>query len=208
MTHPVFIDIPNRAARVSSTLTQAPSPRLVHRCDEVLSFAMMEASGTVAPVTDWTEGRAIVRLTPGGDILLLDAMLTDNGESGTARRYTANWTSATMTSPALNQLLQDRTTDLACTCEIMWIAGGVTNRVTFEIAIAPAFNDPGEDDPPDPTEAASEAWLTARAVRFDVAQTLTSEQRVQALANLGITIGEDGKLTFHTGHSIYLDAPP
>lgn len=33
----------------------------------------------------------------------------------------------------------------------------------------------------------AEAWLTARAIRFDEAQTLSSAEKLQALENLGIT---------------------
>lgn len=53
----------------------------------------------------------------------------------------------------------------------------------------------------------ADAWLSARALRFDEEQTLTDLQIEQVLANLGITLASDGTLTFHTGHTITLNAP-
>lgn len=59
-----------------------------------------------------------------------------------------------------------------------WIETG-----NFPITLLNSVDDSGDGTPlamPTP-----DAWLTARAVRFDIAQTLTDDQKAQALANIG-----------------------
>jgi hypothetical protein len=63
---------------------------------------------------------------------------------------------------------------------------------TFQIELQSAINLPDDAEPTAlPT---ANAWLTARAVRFDIAQTLSDAARIQALTNQGITFTSSGYL--------------
>lgn len=84
---------------------------------------------------------------------------------------------------SLRALLGDEPS-LALVLEIEWTVDSVTERVHMPCTVINAYNRP-DDTAPDPAEAETDAWLTARAVRFDSAQTLTTEQKAQALSNAG-----------------------
>lgn len=68
--------------------------------------------------------------------------------------------------------------------ELEWTVDSVTERVHMPCTVINAYNRP-DDVAPDPAEAETDAWLAARAVRFDSAQTLTTEQKTQARSNIG-----------------------
>lgn len=157
-------------------------------------------------VTGWDGGKVVVKYKPETSVLLLNTEVTGSG-SGATTRYTAEWTSVTCDSAAARTFLEGQTTPRQCICELEWTDDEGTHRVSFPIKLAPAFNE-DDDGAPDPLDSEALDWLAGHALRFDAPQTLSGDQIAQALENLGITIGEDGKLTFHTGHSIYLDAPP
>ncbi len=84
---------------------------------------------------------------------------------------------------SLRALLGDEPS-LALVLEIEWTVDSVTERVHMPCTVINAYNRP-EDSAPDPAESETDAWLSARAVRFDSAQTLTTEQKAQARSNAG-----------------------
>lgn len=79
-------------------------------------------------------------------------------------------------------------TEIAVTAEVAWTIESRRRRAKWQTTVVNAYNRP-DDAAPDPVASASNAWLTARAVRFDLAQTLTIEQKSQARTNIGVTSG-------------------
>lgn len=103
--------------------------------------------------------------------------------------------------------------------EVSWTEDGwVTKQASNERVVARVVNDTHKEGDSVPTSGDTLAdWLTARAVRFDAAQTLTDPQKVQALANLGLpflnnnysatvapSITDDSSLGYGVG-SIWID---
>lgn len=156
-------------------------------------------------VTGWTSGKVVVKHKPEGAVLLLTSEVTESGSGDTAR-YTAAWTAETNDGEAARAFVEGQTVPRQCMAELEWVDADGTHRVAFPIKLVAAFND-DDDGAPDPLDSEALSWLAAHALRFDAPQELSGPQIVQALGNLGITIAEDGKITFHTGHWIDLNAP-
>lgn len=97
--------------------------------------------------------------------------------------YEFEWSS--IDSAALRALLGDLPSADAV-LEIEWTISSDIERVAIPVTVANAWLR-SADSAPDPAADEAEAWLSARAVRFDAAQTLTGTQIDQALTNLGIT---------------------
>ncbi len=193
MIQTVFIDVDSLEARAASTGSDLPAVILRQRNDETVEFAFM-SGGTVAALDGFVSARCIVRELPTEDVLLLDNTLEEDG-TDTSTRYKAVWTPSTLDGPvggALRTFLAQPVLPVAgrlahdCWMEVVWVDASGTHSVSFPIKILPAFYDPDEPGP-DPLDPAKEDWLTARSVRFDLAQTLTGDQAAQALANIGIS---------------------
>jgi hypothetical protein len=86
--------------------------------------------------------------------------------------------------------------EITVTAEVAWTIDNRRRRAKWQTTVVNAYNRP-DDGAPDPAASASNAWLSARAVRFDEAQTLTTEQKAQARTNIGVTSGvsDHGALT-------------
>jgi hypothetical protein len=86
--------------------------------------------------------------------------------------------------------------EITVTAEVAWTIDNRRRRAKWQTTVVNAYNRP-DDAAPDPAASASNAWLSARAVRFDEAQTLTTEQKAQARTNIGVTSGvsDHGALT-------------
>ena len=183
MTHTVFIDLDSHVATASATGTAAPDVPLKHLTKQTLAFAF-HSSGTVAAVTGWTEGRVVIKATPTSDVLLLDTTLAETG-STTSTRYSAEWAAVDCDSAALRTLIGASVEPLDVFAEIQWTADSGTHAVAFPIQIVPTFNLP-EDDPPDPTEAASWTWLKARlAAGSNITFTDNETTQVRTIAASG-----------------------
>jgi hypothetical protein len=157
-------------------------------------------------VEGWISGRCAFKQYPESAVLLLDVELIESGE-GAETRYGADWTHLTNDGTALRAFIKGQTLPRACWCEVEWTDGAGTHRANFPALIRPAFISPDEGAPA-VEDPASEGWLTARALRIDGDQALSDPQIVQALENVGITLNaETGRLTFHSGHYIDLNAP-
>lgn len=157
-------------------------------------------------ITGWDGGKLVIKAVSDGSVLLLTADIVESGSGATAR-YTATWTALTSTSPAADAFLAGHNLPRVCFAELEWIDDDGKHRVSFPIKLQPAFNSDDDGAPPEYGSPASVEWLKSLALLYTEAQTLTSEQREQALENLGITISEEGRLTFHNGFWIDLNAP-
>lgn len=116
---------------------------------------------------------------PSGSVLALLSAATATG----ADYYEFEW--ASVDSSALRTLLGD-SASAAAMLELEWTISSEVERASLPVTISNAWIRTA-DSAPDPAADEAEAWLTARAVRFDTAQTLTGTQIDRALTNLGIT---------------------
>jgi len=183
VTHTVFIDLDSHVATASATGTAAPDVPLKHLTKQTLAFAF-HSGGTISAVTGWTEGRVVIKATPTSDVLLLDTTLAATG-STTSTRYSAEWAAVDCDSAALRTLIGASVEPLDVFAEIQWTADSGTHAVAFPIQIVPTFNLP-EDDPPDPTEAASWTWLKARlAAGSNITFTDNDTTQVRTIASSG-----------------------
>lgn len=102
---------------------------------------------------------------------------------------------ASVDSADLRELI-GKQTEITVTAEVAWTIDSRRKRAKWQTTVVNAYNRP-DDGAPDPADDASNAWLSARAVRFDEAQTLTTEQKAQARTNIGVSSGvsDHGDLT-------------
>lgn len=199
MVHQVFIDLDYLLARNATAGTDLPRVSLKLRTDETVAFAFMSRGFTQA-VTGFANGKVVVKQSPTSAVLLLDTTLETSG-SGSATVYEAVWTADQMDGPDGGALR----TYMASVCtpprlerdawmEIQWTDDNGQHSVYFAITLVPTFNDPA-DEAPDPNAVQADAYVAARAVCYDRAQTLTEAQAWQALGNLGVTF-VNGTLRF------------
>lgn len=132
--------------------------------------------------------RCVLKEVPTGAVLLASSTATLS-----AAVYTFDF--ASVDSSGLRTLIGDAD-QIELQGEIEWTLSGRVERVYFPVTVLNSRHRP-DDGAPDPAASASNAWLSARAVRFDEAQTLTTEQKAQALTNIGVTSGvsDHGALT-------------
>jgi len=179
-----FVLRQTNSVRASATGSATPAITITLLAHLAVRAFFIGEDGAVAPLGGESSARCIVKASPTASTLLLDATMDLTG-SGTAAHYLATWDDSAVDSDALRTLLGDA---LECPAylEIEWTIDDLTERTAFPITLKNAFFRPG-DTAPDPAADVADAWLTARALRFDLAQTLTTEQTIQALANIGIT---------------------
>ena len=101
----------------------------------------------------------------------------------------------TVSSAAINTALgvngdaADDKKTAACALQFFLTESGAQSAKSDTFAVT-LKNDPARPDDSTPLALPTPSdWLSARAVRFDVAQTLSDPQKAQALANIGATSG-------------------
>ena len=146
-----------------------------------VSFSFFQPGSPAAALPGATF-RFALKETPTGDPLIFNSSLTASGAV-----YTADISS--VDSAALRTLIGDQPS-IEVVGEIEWTISSRRERVHFPVTVTNAWARP-DDAAPDPVAEASIVWfneqLATRAVRFDVAQTLTTQQKTQGRDNLGIT---------------------
>jgi hypothetical protein len=189
---PQTIYIHTETGIVRRTLTGAEAPNLVgiHRAALGISVAFVTSGAVVALAANTTvRFVAKVKGSHKDDPKLLDLEPTVSGE-GTGTRYLL---STLCDSLQLRDALGTSET-ITLRCQVDWqIPGEDAPRLSlpFDLTITQAYSRGADDDIPDTVANAWDLGLNARAVRHDAVQTLTSQQKARALANLGITITND-----------------
>lgn len=147
-------------------------------------FVTGEEPAAVAGITL----RCVLKEQPTGAVLLASSTTSVSGAV-----YTFDF--ASVDSSGLRTLIGDAD-EIELEGEIEWTLSGRVERVYFPVTVLNSRHRP-DDGAPDPAASASNAWLSARAVRFDEAQTLTTEQKAQARTNIGVASGvsDHGDLT-------------
>lgn len=145
-------------------------------------------------------------LPSGGGIALF---LIHGGEvvaevvSWTTPASTAGWYEGTLilhTDPLTTAFEDEATMEITSVLEIhRWASGDIeTPHISDESLMAKIRRPEIEPEPSSPiTLSGAEAWLTARAVRYDVEQTFTTEQKAALRTKMGIVNGvsDHGSLT-------------
>jgi hypothetical protein len=144
-------------------------------------FVTGEEPAAVAGITL----RCVLKEQPTGAVLLASSTASVSGAV-----YTFDF--ASVDSSGLRTLIGDAD-EIELEGEIEWTLSGRVERVYFPVTLLNSRHRP-DDAAPDPADEAYEAWLSARAVRFDEAQTLTTEQKAQARANIGVSSSTGGSL--------------
>lgn len=181
MEYDIYVNTTLKAARNALTGFAAPviTPRLqTHLRLRVYFFATGEDP---ALLTGSPTFRVALKSAnePSGSVLALLSAATATGTD----YYEFEWSS--IDSAALRALLGDLPSADAV-LEIEWTISSDIERVAIPVTVANAWLR-SADSAPDPAADEAAAWLSARAVRFDEAQTLTDAQIDRALTNLGIT---------------------
>lgn len=183
MTATVFIDINNKVARAAQTGEALPSVK-----GRLLAYL-----------------KIIVKFFDGDDLVEIDAdtakFVVKPKGSPTAAASLLDTTAALVTGPAYEFVFDPADSSalrtvldaqaephlpLEMRAEIEYELDGETERVAFPIYFDTAYNRP-DDEAPDAAAAASETWLSDRALRYDEAQTLALAEKWQALNNAGVT---------------------
>jgi len=179
----LYLNTTTKAVRAAITGSALPSvnPRLqAHLSLRVYFFA--ETGEDPALLTGTPTFRVAFKdaATPSGSVLALKSAPTATG----ADYYDFEWD--TLDSSALRTLIGDAET-AATILEIETTDDDdEVEKYQLPVTIGNAWLRTA-DSAPDPAADAIEAYLTARCVRFDTAQTLTGTQIDRALTNLGIT---------------------
>lgn len=181
MEYSLYVNTTEKAARGTLDGTTPPviAPRL--QTHLLLTVYFHAAGEDPALLTGSPTFRVALKdkNEPSGSVLALLSAATATG----ADYYEFEWSS--VDSAALRALLGDLPS-VEAVLEIEWTISSDVERVAIPVTIANAWVRTS-DSAPDPAAEEADAWLTARAVRFDIAQTLTGTQIDQALTNLGIT---------------------
>lgn len=214
MTQTALIRLNTLAARATQSGPQQPAISLTLCSAAQIDFAFINESDEIAPLggTSVTVQCCVKARPDDAASLLLDASCAYNEGEGAAARYSAAWTAETLDGDPLRAFLGSYfsrvgTDQRGPWMEVSWTIDGETLRVAFPITILNAWLRP-EDTAPDPRVDAAVVWLAARALLFGQPQVLSPEQRTQALSNLGLMPDADGIVTWPTGHSLVLNAPP
>lgn len=142
--------------------------RITALSDGVAYTSLAAADATMKPVNVYNSVLAAWELTQVGSTNVLSG-------------------SATLNSSSITTLLGDTNAFWHCILDLN--AAGVRSA---SIAIPLENNVCRDDDPaPTPTPTADD-WLADRAVRYDIAQTLTSGEQLQARTNIGAGTGGSG----------------
>lgn len=177
----IFVNTTLRAARAAITGSALPSVPVRLQTHLLLSVYFFATGADPALLSGSPSFRVALKdkLDPDGSVLALLSAPTATLADG----YEFEWNS--VDSAALRTLLGDDESAEAM-LEIEWTISSVVERVVVPVTIANAWLRTA-DSAPDPAADEIEAFLTARCVRFDTAQTLNGTQIDRALTNLGIT---------------------
>jgi hypothetical protein len=204
----IFINSTLREARAGTTGAGLPEVTLTLLA-QWLCHVRFFASGEDPALLDTPAFVLSIKETPTGTALVRTETSAENDDGD---GYDFEFES--IDGESLRALLGDEPS-LDLVLEIEWTVDSVTERVHMPCTVINAYNRP-DDTAPDPAEAETDAWLTARAVRHDSAQTLTTDQKTQARSNIGAaasththTIADvsglqtalDGKSSSGHGHS-------
>lgn len=181
MEFEVFINTTTKAARAALTGLAVPeiTPRLQTHLLLTTYFFATDADPALLTGSPTFRVALKDKNEPSGAVLALLSAATATGTD----YYEFEW--ASLDSSALRTLLGDNESAEAV-LEIEWTISGDVERVAIPVTIENAWIR-SADSAPDPAADEIEAFLTARCVRFDTAQTLTGTQIDRALTNLGIT---------------------
>ncbi len=190
MEFDIYVNTTSKVARASASSGVAvPSVRPRLQTHLLLSVYFFASGEDPALLSGSPSFRVALKDAnePSGSVLALLSAATDTLADG----YKFEW--ATLDSSALRTLLGDQESASAV-LEIEWTISSAVERVSIPVTIDNAWLRTA-DSAPDPAADAIEAYLTARCVRFDTAQTLTGTQVDRALSNLGITNIRSATLT-------------
>lgn len=186
----IYVHTESGSARRTLTGVEQPSLSALHRTRLGLSVAFATAGSVAALPTDAT-ARLVAKIkgahTADPKLIDLDAVLSG---SGSAARYLFE---TVCDSIQLRDAMGGSET-ISLRCQIEWqVPGEAEPRLTqpFDLTITQAYSRGADDEIPDAVANAWDLGLNTRAVRHDAVQSLTSQQRARALANLGITITND-----------------
>ena len=185
MTGTVFLNTTTLSAFKAITGVELPSVSAKLQAALTLTVKFFATGEEAALLTGSPTFRVTLKGTPTGSPFVFSSSAT-----ATSDGYTFTFTS--VDSAALRTAIGDLT-ELDAFGEVEWTIASVVERVAFPVTIVNAYLRT-DDDAPDPVAEDSDTWLTARAVRFDAAQTLTAAQAAQALANQKVTITSGGYL--------------
>ena len=185
MTGTVFLNTTTLSARKAITGVELPSISAKLQAALTLTVKFFATGAEAALLTSPTF-RVTLKATPTGSPFVFSSTIAETLADG----YTFEFTS--VDSAALRTAIGDLK-QLDAFGEVEWTVDSVVERVAFPVTIVNAYLRT-DDDAPDPVAEESDTWLTARGVRFDAAQTLTSAQAAQALANQKVTITSAGYL--------------
>lgn len=180
----IFVNTTARTARGSVTGNAPPRVICTLLAQWQARFSFFVAGEDPAAVTGISL-RCVLKQKPTGPALLASSAFTLSGSV-----YTFDF--ASVDSSGLRTLIGDAD-NIDLQGEVEWTISGRIERVYFPVTLINSRHRP-DDAAPDPADEAYEAWLTARAVRFDEAQTITDAARIQTLENLGIRFTADGYL--------------
>jgi len=198
----IFVNLSKFTAHAGITGVALPAVACTLLTEWQVSFSFFQPGSPPAALPGATF-RFALKETPTGDPLIFNSSLTASGAV-----YTADFSS--VDSDALRTLIGDQPT-IEVVGEIEWTISSRRERVHFPVTVTNAWARP-DDAAPDPVAEASIVWfneqLATRAVRFDVAQTLTTEQQEQGRTNLGITGtgGGGGGIPIDFDNGSFIDA--
>lgn len=177
----IFVNLSKYTAHAGITGVAPPTVDCTLLTEWQVSFAFFQPGSAAAALSGATF-RFALKETPTSSPLIFSSSLTNSGAV-----YTADFSS--VDSAALRTLIGDQPT-IEVVGEIEWTISSRRERVHFPVTVTNAWARP-DDAAPDPVAEASIVWfneqLATRAVRFDVAQQLTTQQKTQGRDNLGIT---------------------
>lgn len=122
----------------------------------------------------------------GGDGLAAASSWT---REGTGEGATYRFILSLNTAPMV-EAFADNPAEVACALECRWINGDEIGFAQVPVTAKNVANLSGVGEV-DPIPSSSD-WLSARAVRYDIEQSLTTEQKAQARENIGVTEGGGG----------------
>lgn len=186
----IYIHTETGFARRTLTGTDAPHLIGLHRASLGISAAFVTA-GAPGALPGGTTMRLVVKVRGAHKDApkLLDVEPEVIGES-TATRYLFK---ATCDSPQLRTAMGDAET-ITFRCQIEWQVPGEADprlSVPFDLTVTQAYSRGADDEVPDSVQNAWDLGLNGRAVRHDVVQSLTQQQRARAHANQGIVVTND-----------------
>ncbi len=205
MTQTFVINRDLPAARAALTGTSVPAISITHLAALTLKVAFASGSPLVqASLGDGATVRCVLKETPTGSVLLMDATMTASG-SGSSTVYEAVWDDADVDSTALRAFLDEATASESWSrkawLEVEWTISGSTERCFLPVEVRVSFHQPG-DSAPDPAADASWDWLKARlAAGTGITRSVNDSTKVITFASdagsipanaCTATVSEDG----------------